>query len=193
MTADCARAAGLSHPHSPKETAVMVISHDCDLAQNAEIEPHCEVIVGRLVAEQDGNFANAKSPRRLHLKLITDGSEEVIVELEATAKAFVSKDDLALHLPEQKLVLAYSEATKLRSWLAARYRRASFPDEFDRRLIREKRKFYEKLLKILKESSDDIMAVYFDVDEGADLTRNGPNDPYELFITLQYNEVVPVV
>lgn len=46
----------------------VVISHDCDLAQESEIEPKVvEVIVGTRVAEANGNFTHAKTARRLHL------------------------------------------------------------------------------------------------------------------------------
>jgi hypothetical protein len=188
LTLESARSLGLCHSQSPDETAVMVISHDCDLAQEIANEPFCEIVVGRTIGAQDGNFANAKSVRRIHLKITrTPSGGEVVVELDAAAKTAISKERLAIHVPDKSLVLSYNEATKLRAWLSARYRRASFPDEFDRRLTKDAKKVYENLIKIFKATSDDIIAVFFDVDEGAEVNRNGPEDAYELFVSLLYS------
>lgn len=48
--------------------AVVLISHDCDIAAKTELEPNIEVIVGRYVNVIDGDFANAKNVRKLQLK-----------------------------------------------------------------------------------------------------------------------------
>jgi hypothetical protein len=69
LTAEAAQALGLSHPESPDSTCVVVISHDCDLANDVlQIEPDVEVIVGRSVPKGDGNYFWAKAPRTLHIE-----------------------------------------------------------------------------------------------------------------------------
>ena len=56
LSADSTQALGFMSRELAEELAVVVISHDCDLAQSPESEPIVEVIVGRVVAEADGTF-----------------------------------------------------------------------------------------------------------------------------------------
>jgi hypothetical protein len=115
------------------DTRVVVISHDCDLAQDEAIEPSVEVLVGRQIPSADGNYSYAKNARRLHLTL-TGGGEHIVVDLVAGSKNSILKQDLAEHQPEAALLMTGAEREILQRWLAARYRRSAFPDEFNRRL-----------------------------------------------------------
>jgi hypothetical protein len=91
LTAEAIQALGLSHPETPDSTCVVVISHDCDLANDAlQIEPDVEVIVGRHLPKGDGNYFWAKAPRTLHVDVQQNDTADV-VELIATAKRFISK------------------------------------------------------------------------------------------------------
>src|SRR3954447_794189 len=112
--------------------AAIVISHDCDLAQSPEHEPLVELIVGRIVEKFDGNYTHAKNARRLHLPIGVDGA--VILDLTATQKIPVPKEALAAFQPDSSLRPSSTASATLQQWLALRYRRAAFPDEFDRRL-----------------------------------------------------------
>ncbi|ATQ75160.1 hypothetical protein CR152_11990 [Massilia violaceinigra] len=69
-------------------------------------------------------------------------------------------------------------------WLASRYRRSAFPDEFERRLTSKELKLAEKIAKAVKPHGELITGVFFDVDEGEDLKREGPDDTYVLDITI---------
>ncbi len=73
----------------------------------------------------------------------------------------------------------------LQRWLAARYRRAAFPDEFDRR-FKDETGVAERLARVFKDSGNHVPAVFFDIDGHEDLRRNGPDEPFEVFITLLY-------
>src|ERR1700733_4721960 len=85
LSSATANALGLVHRKSPDSTCVVVISHDCDLANDdLSVEPEVEVIVGRTVTA-NGNFMWSKAPRTLHLPFQRDG-QEVFVELVATDK-----------------------------------------------------------------------------------------------------------
>lgn len=143
------------------------------------MEPVVEVIIGRRIDAIDGNFAYAKNARRPHLTL-SGGSQPLIVELEASKKVAVRKQQLAEYQPVATIRLAISELTTLQRWLAARYRRAAFPDEFDKRL--ETTGMRDQLNKILKSHGALISALYFDVDEGREVSRSGADDPYTLAI-----------
>ncbi len=50
LGADAISALGLSHPFVPENTAVVVATHDCDLAQVPKGEPCVEVILGRAIS-----------------------------------------------------------------------------------------------------------------------------------------------
>jgi hypothetical protein len=72
-------------------------------------------------------------------------------------------------------------------WLASRYRRSAFPDEFERRLVAKEFKLHEKIAKAVKPHGELIVGVFFDVDEGAEVTREGPGDTYTLDITILHS------
>src|SRR5215469_16523854 len=132
LTSDTASRLGLSGAEESRKALVLVISHDCDLTQSCEIEPFVEVLVGRRVAAVDGNFTHAKNPRRLHL-VAGQGGAALYLDLVARDKRLVPKEQLAGELPDETFALAPRDRSVLQRWLAARYRRSAFPDEFNRR------------------------------------------------------------
>ena len=143
-----------------------------------------EVIVGRRVAAADGNFTYAKNARRLHLTF-NGGAEHLTADFEASCKRQVAKGQLAEHEPIETVRLTSIEHNILQRWLAARYRRSAFPDEFDRRL--ERTGVRDRLSKILKSAGALIAAIYFDVDQGEEISRTGSDDPYTLAIYLLFS------
>jgi hypothetical protein len=163
---------------------VVVVSHDCDIAQQPNVEPVIEVISGRRIAAVDGNFTYAKNARRLHLTL-SGGTEQLTVDLEANRKIAIRKQQLGEYKPVATVGVTTSELTILQRWLAARYRRAAFPDEFDRRL--DATGLRDQLSRIFKAHGALISAIYFDLDSGEEVSRSGPEDPYRLAIYLLYD------
>jgi hypothetical protein len=83
------------------------------------------------------------------------------------------------------MVIDPKDKTVLQRWLAARYRRAAFPDEFAERLKRTD--VAKRLAKILEPLGKYLIAVFFDVDEGVEKERNGAADVYVLRIYLLYS------
>lgn len=190
FTSDAASALGLVSDRAPEQTAAVVISHDCDLAQSAEQEPVVEVIVGRFVSRTEGNFTHAKNVRCLHLPF-TAGARQCSIELEPQNRRPVFKaTDAALAMadfhPSDEFKLSPTGRRTLQRWLAARYDRSAFPDEFDRRLKVETG-VAERLSKAFDKTGDYIPAVFFDVDAGREIDRDGPDDPYELVVTVLYS------
>lgn len=164
-------------------TIVVVISHDCDLANDdLDVEPNVEVIVGRQVMIANGNCTWGKAPRTLHFPMFHQGSE-IIVELVATAKHTVKKSDLAQSDPDLAFALDGRGVKILRSWLSSRYDRSAFSDAFVERL--KETKLSAKLAKILEPKGALISSVYFDIDEGK-LYEREAGDPYALRIVLLY-------
>jgi hypothetical protein len=182
LTVEAAWALGLRHPSAPEQTLVIVATHDCDLAQLPDGEPSVEVLVGRIVDKADGNFTHAKVPRRLHLAF--EGGAPCLAEFEAISKVNIPKETLGGFAPRTETYLSPESASTFQLWLASRYRRSAFPDEFERRL--KDQKLAEKISKALKPHGELISGVFFDVDEGRELARNGPQDPYTLDVYILY-------
>ena len=174
----------LTNAADPGSTCVVVITHDCDLAnENLDAEPHVEVIVGRTVAAASGNYSWGKAPRTLHYPVERDGAPAT-VELVATEKALLRKSDLAPFEPDPRFNLDGPTLAVLRSWLSARYDRAAFADAFVTRMRETKADI--KLAKALEAHGKNVSFTYLDVDEGKCVER-AEGDPYKLGVVLVFN------
>lgn len=174
----------LQHVAEPGVTCVVVVTHDCDLANdNLDAEPDVEVIVGRTVAAMNGNFSWGKAPRTLQYAGLCDGVP-VHIELVSTSKRTLSKIDLAKFEPNPAFSLDAPTLAVLRSWLGSRYNRAAFPDNFVSRM--KDTKVDVKLAKVLETYGKDISFVYFDLDGGQCVER-ADGDPYTISIVLVFN------
>lgn len=162
----------------------IIATHDCDLARTADKEPEVEIILGQAIDNVEGNYTYCKSTRCLHTGL-TGGVQQINVELDATRKKTVSKLTLLEETPSEVTFMTPDECNTLQIWLATRYRRTAFSDEFNERLT--KTKIADKLPPLLKGSGYSIPAIFFDVDNGEDVNREGADNPFELVITLLYS------
>jgi hypothetical protein len=189
LTSEAAIALGLGSRATADHTAVIVVSHDCDLAQSPEHEEVVEVIVGRFLDQPAGNFMHCKNARRLHLSC-SGGQRVCSIELDARSRIAIPKvsgtsSSLGDFSPDPAWAMNPSERRTLQRWLAARYDRAAFPDEFDRRL-KEETGVADALAKAFKETGHYIPAVFFGIDEGQAVEHEGADDTYRLTITLLY-------
>jgi hypothetical protein len=172
-------ALGLDHPDHPHDTIVAVASHDSDLAQLKDREPAIEVIVGHKTQELDGNNTHAKSARTLHIQFEGDGI--LMAEFVATQKRSISKDSLANYKPVANKMLSPNGLVIFQTWLSIRYKRSAFPDDFERLL--QNSKLDEKIANAVKKHGEEITAVFFDVDDGREETKE-QGDVYILDIYL---------
>lgn len=170
-----------------KNIVVVVATHDCDLTQQPDTEPMLEVVIGCIVDTPDGNFTHTKSPRKLHIELKNEGGI-VFAEFHAKNKITIAKEQLAKFLPNNALNLDAENVNIFQRWLALRYRRSAFPDEFEKRLKSKPNKLDEKISNILRKQGISITAVFFDVDEGRDLPKRNSDDTYTLDITIIYGD-----
>lgn len=164
---------------------VIVASHDCDLTQSPESEPDVEVVIGKEITgdEFNGNFANGKNARKLHLPI--EGSEKPYIELEVLKKVSMPKINLLRHTPSD-IHLSKSGKVIFQRWLASRYRRSAFPDKFEQALAEHK--LDRKIADAGKKLGSDIAAIYFDIaNEEAD-----PDDTYLLDVVILYQTVEDV-
>lgn len=176
---------GLVSSAGSSNTVVVVVSHDCDITADAAREPMIEVIIGRRISKL-GADANAKTVRRLHLPFL-QGNAEVPVEFEITTKTALEKAAVLAAAPRADMTLSAKARVTLQHWLAARYYRAAFPEEFEARLKAKPAKLNEKIVKAMQEAGKHVLAVYFDLDSGEENERSGSDDVYELMITLLYD------
>lgn len=167
---------GLAHHFEPKQTCVIVISHDCDLAVDKPgVDDDVEVIVGRRLKSLDETLTRTKSPRRLHLPMRCAASDTVGLEIEATRKTTVKKSVLAAWQPAPGYHLDRKAWETLRTWLAIRYKRPAFPDEFDRRMDCAD----SAIAKIVARYTENVSALYYQVEPLSELDPAGA-DPYKV-------------
>lgn len=176
---------GLAFIEAADQGVVVVVSHDCDIANDAAREPEVEVIVGRRIAAL-GADTNAKTARRLQIAFETSDGQ-VAVELIASDKIARPKAAILSTQPRPDWELTPERLVTLQKWLAARYHRSAFSDEFERRLKDKPARVGQKIAKALDEPGEHVLAVLFDVDSGRENHRNGPEDVYQLHITLLYD------
>jgi hypothetical protein len=143
-----------------------------------------EVIIGRRVQTAKGNFTHGKNPRRLHIAA-TNAGVPIWVELIATQRKSIPKQELIGHLPSAAILIDPAGRNTLQSWLAARYRRSAFPDAFDECLT--KMQLGDRIAKIVEPLGTHIVAIFFDVDEGLDREHTSADDPFTLSIDLLYS------
>ena len=179
-------ALGLIAESEIAEKVVVVVSHDCDLVESAEIEPKCEVIVGKKRDQVDGTFSHAKHPRRLHLTF-SGGTTSLILELNSIDKLTIDKAAVFSLAPITQIKLLAAELWTLRCWLAARSFRPSYPDEFDRRLKAKPGEVHKRIANTVKTTGSDLIAVLFDIDSGQPAVEKAADEIYVLGIFLVYD------
>lgn len=183
LPVDAAHQLGLARDFEGERLCVVVISHDCDLAnENLAAEPFVELIPGKIVDAVNGNYAWGKSPRTLHCTA-SRGGDQVFIELVNTDKCLVAKDDLAPFNPDPAYSMDVKQLATLRDWLACRYNRAAFPDGFVGRMKGTKAE--AKLARLLEKHGSLISFIYFDLDRG-ELVERATGDPYELSVVLVF-------
>ncbi len=166
---------------------VVLISHDCDLPNDTET--FVEVIVGSLVQARDPMLANARNPRRLHLKFVSKAGENMCVELRHFDRQQVCKAEFAkIRARDRNFLLPADEKRALKQWLAARYGRPAFPNAFENRLRKTvgKKSVEYRIAKILEPESSHLVALFFDLGEGKAIELED-EVPYFLSISVVYD------
>jgi hypothetical protein len=143
---------------------VVLITHDCDLASSKE--EIAEYIVGSEVNSPGKLFTKAKHQRQLHLAYQDRKGLHRYIELTYKTRGTVSKTVLhSFEGPDEDYKLIADERRTLSQWLAARYGRPAFPENFEARLRREIKgvQFNKALTNLVKQYSTDILAIFLDL------------------------------
>ena len=191
VTLEAAKALNLLAPECDDQHFAVVASHDCDLSASQDKEPCVEVVVGKRI-DRLGGDSFGKTARRLHIEYQSEAGP-VAIELLATSKRPVAKHELFSTQPRHDIWLDGQGIGILQRWLASRYHRAAFPEAFEDRLrsanLPGKRTFLKRIEGILADGGDHIRALLFDLDEGKDVERDGPDDVYQLGIVVLYDSL----
>jgi len=156
------------------ESFPVVVSQDCDVANDRYTqEPDVEIVRGTIIPNQNGNFRYAKSSRTLHTDCILNGVQRNL-ELRAQDRRRLDRRLLEQAGPDNKVVLKSEDVGLLGRWLANRFRRASFPDEFDRRLADSGSK--KALYRLFEKHGADVSAVFLLLRPDTELARKQEYD-----------------
>ena len=136
----------------------VVVSHDCDITNHSfENEPNAEVIFGEKIESsdrKDGNKRWGKNSRMLQI----DRDDEKL-EFSANKRYVFPRMYLAKHKPAAAFETERSQ--ELVCWIALRYNRRAFADEFNDRIKPGARKLRGKL----KSKGDVISGMYLVVSD----------------------------
>jgi hypothetical protein len=165
--------------NDPHQKFAVVVSHDCDIACELAGEPHIEVIVGTRLESCRPEHMNAKHVRVLDLEFVVPQGK-MALELVATEKRTVNKMAFQGYQPDPNFALPDKELQALRSWLAARYRRAVIPDGLQT-LVKEI--FEDTFKKSGRPRALDRIYVDFE----PDVEELPPGEKYELTVVLVYD------
>lgn len=137
-------AAAIDRQPALQEPRLVVLSQDCDLVADVLREPFVELIAGAVIANPDPTHQNGRNPR--WLDVTTTGPSPTTLRLSIHDRFRVPKGAFLALRPASDLEIEEDERRVLRNWVARRYTRAAFPDEFMRRLKRQEGKL-DRLLK----------------------------------------------
>jgi len=151
---------------SPKPKFMVIISQDCDILHDKiEDEPYIDFLTGCFANKKDGNFFHGKNPRKIQIEH-DKGTMCFIVH----AVLHTKKDKFAEIDPKHSsMTLDKKDIKLIINWIAKRYSRAAFPDEFMNRLAKSK-----KIDKVKKNPLvDKVSLIFIDItDEELNTDQN---------------------
>ena len=112
----------------------VAVTQDCDLVQEPGIEPFVEFVFCRETEAVEPLYRYGRNPRLLHLQ--TDGEDGLGpgLQLSIHDRFRVGKETLTGIAVDRDVRLEPDDTRLLSRWIAKRYTRPAFPDEFNSRL-----------------------------------------------------------
>ena len=137
------------------EGLYVVLSQDCDvLNKRLDKEPVVELIAADTVVKCDPELSEGKNPRQLHLQI-----SDCCLEFFPNKRFFISRTYLE-NVQSDKTIIVGRSLKILREWIVKRYRRAGFPDEFNRRFDSKQIK---KIKQIFREGAKASRGPYIQI------------------------------
>jgi hypothetical protein len=149
----------LLHPTHQKKSGeffYIVLTHDCSIvSDDFDKEPMVEYIAARLVCKPVPEFMGIKNNRKLHLPCKFNG-EDRYAELLIYQRQFFDRKQLLNFSPCKHINLKPETVKQLARWVALRYTRAAFPDNFNNRLQAISKKLNDRFKKPINEHVNSI-------------------------------------
>lgn len=141
----------------PQDVRFVVISQTCDLVHGSlDAEPAAEVIAGRRIDRVLHEKQHARNPRELHLGFRSSDGSEIPVAFRIWDRGFVDRTVLIGVAPDSSLSVPDDDLRVLIRFVARRYDRVAFPDEFLRRFDHVK----DRIEKLTRKHKDDIIDIF---------------------------------
>lgn len=159
----------------PPKTLFVILDNDCAVVnEDAAKEPFIEVVAATMINRGESPYKNRRNPRKLHLE-VRAGGEIQWLSIDMAHRHYLNHDCLREIAPDPKYTFDRDQKAILISWLAARYTRSTFPDEFNRRIgpaVSSMRKFFEGQDKAGSgaDALRAILGIYFDLDSVDELS-----------------------
>ena len=151
----------------------MVISHSCDINSPSPIETSIEIILMTPIDKQDNANIHGRHPRFYHLK--TTGNKWY--EARIDRRGCVDRSFCAKYAPCTNINISKKDILTIVQWVAYRYVRSAFPDEFNVRVSR-KNKAKESLKKLLQQGESELLyGLFINISPNNDLP---PNEDYNI-------------
>jgi hypothetical protein len=141
-------------------THAVVISQDCDVTHpDLEAEPLVEILFLQTVDTIHPGLTDGKSSRFLHLEAMTDSGTRGFSAL-AWNKACIGRESLAVAHPALGMVIPSGTLKGMIRWIADRYTRTGFPDEF----VKRTKSIEKPLIKLMKSEGSAFRGILVGLD-----------------------------
>ncbi len=112
----------------------VVISQDCDVTYDElDVEPYVEILFLHPLDAINAGLQDGKSSRILHLEA-SEGTEKRFFKAQPWNQARVRREILSTSSPDSSLSFNTGTLRGMIQWVADRYTRTGFPDEFVKRI-----------------------------------------------------------
>jgi|GEM_PF-888689 hypothetical protein len=158
-------------------TWLAILTQDCDLVRKVKDEPFVELLaMHKLPNKPSGQIMRGQSARTLHLTIEIDNQVSWF-ECSIHDRFRIKKESLCNLGCDTSIGLIENELRLLRQWLARRYTRAAFPDNFENHLASTQGR-----VKSLFKSAEAklISTVYIAIDN----EYAAPNEDYFIHVIL---------
>lgn len=153
-----------------KDIRYVILSQSCDVVNSSiEKEPYVELIIAKQIVKLDGQYKHARNPRKLHISALSKN-----FEFNAHGRCFLSRKYLSCITPDE-IILDDNAIDLLTRWIAARYTRVAFPDNFNDRVRMAGKKLIKKLKALDFHGVIDLFIAGSELDKELE-----PDKPYNI-------------
>lgn len=167
--------------HKDKGAVYVCVTHDCSvLNASLSAEPHIEYLVALPAEKLDGNCTYGKNIRKLHLYIGIEGNQKPY-ELLANRRGLIPRECIVGIKPAGNIKLETEEKGSLSRWLANRYTATAFPDEFEKRVDKVRKKLKRHFENPL---TNQMLGIWISLLSG--MTELPTTETYEVVISLVF-------